>query len=228
MTMQLCDFEGGKIWLDTSANEMQALMAETRWEWRKVEYMKRYLQPGMTFADVGAFNGYFSLIAAKLVGETGRVFAFEPNADNAHRFEMNVHASGLKNILLEQVAVSDHNGTITFYLNGPYSSSIPQSESQDAAVIPCGSLDRFLNRPIDMMKIDVEGMEFAVLQGARQMILKSHPIHLLMDLHPEFGMKPNGVETFLYEHRFNLFSIRDGFAPIEHIPDSLVELLAVK
>ncbi len=234
MTMQLHDFEGGKIWLDTSANEMQALMAGTQWEWRKVDYMRRHLQPGMTFADVGAFNGYFTLIAAKLVGETGSVEAFEPDDDCFDLLVKNLIANGewknpYSRIFAHRSAVGNtEEETIILYKNEQFGWSSSIRATNETFECNHTRLDDEMLIRLDMMKIDVEGAEFAVLRGATQTLSNNHPVHILMDLHPDLGVKPDGVETFLLEHHFNLFSIRDDFAPIDRIPESLVELLAVK
>jgi FkbM family methyltransferase len=235
--MQLHDFDGGKIWLDTAASEMQALMAESCWEWRKVEYMRRHLKAGMTFVDAGAHSGYFSLQAASLVGETGQVFAFEPEPNNYFEWLLpNIGSNSYQQIMPYQIALSDRRGNYALYLgqhNGKHSlyREVIDQPSVQVRVRPLDHVleDHPFERPIDMIKIDVEGAEYDVLNGMRKTIRRSPNLHILMDLHPELGFTPSIVEAFLTrDHNFKLYSIRDDFAPIEHIPDSLVELLAVK
>lgn len=225
--MQLHDFEGGKIWLDIEASEMQALMAESRWEWRKVEYVRTHLKPGMIFADVGAFNGYFSLIAAKLVGETGGVYAFEPDMDCRAWLERNLEANGCK-VARFWMAVGASDTHISMFKGERlgWSSHIRTTNS----MFQCSQvrLDTAIQTRLDMMKIDVEGSELNVLRGAEITLFAAKHMHLLFDLHPELGVTPEGIEDFLLSRGFSLYDIRSDFAPIDHIPATLVELLAVK
>lgn len=233
--MQLHNFEGGKIWLDTSASEMQALMAETRWEWRKADYMRQHLKPGMTFVDVGAYNGYFALLAAKLVGETGQVFAFEPEPSHYEWLLSNIGRNGYSNIMPYRIALSDRRGSYPLF-KGTHDGnwSLYRANMEQAfAMVRVRPLDHVLEdhpfeRPLDMVKIDVEGAEADVLKGAIITIAKSSDLRILMDLHPDLGIKPGRVEDRLLSNGFKLFDIRSEFEPIPHIPDSLVELLAVQ
>lgn len=226
--MQLYDFEGGKIWLDPDTSTMQALMVKTQWEWRKVDYMRRHLQPGMIFADVGAFNGYFSLIAAKLVGDRGRVLAFEPDADCMTWLERNLADNGYENITVFFAAVGANEQPVSLFKGEQLGFTSVKRMTDVVFVRPQVRLDSAIQTRLDMLKIDVEGSELNVLRGAEITLFAAKHIHLLMDLHPELGVTPGGVEDFLLSRGFSLYSIRDEFAPIDHIPDSLVELLAVK
>lgn len=235
--MQLYDFEGGRIWLDTEASEMQSLMAQTRWEWRKVDYMRSHLKAGMTFVDAGAHSGYFSLLAATLVGASGQVFAFEPEPNNYFEWLLpNISQNDYGHIMPYRIALSDRRGTYELFLgqhNGKHS-LYRETVDQSSVQVRVRPLDHVLEdhpfeHPIDMMKIDVEGAEYDVLNGMRDTIRRSPDLHILLDLHPELGFEPGIVEAFLiHDHNFKLYSIRDDFAPIDHIPGDLVELLAVK
>jgi FkbM family methyltransferase len=75
------------------------------------EALGRHLRPGGVFYDVGANVGFFSLIAARLVGPTGRVHAFEPVAENAAAVRENARLSGLANVVLHEVAVGRGAGS---------------------------------------------------------------------------------------------------------------------
>lgn len=226
--MQLHDFEGGKIWLDSDASTMQALMVETRWEHRKVDYMRRHLQPGMAFADVGAFNGYFTLLASKLVGEAGRVYAFEPDAECMDWLEKNLAVNDCHNVTLCFMAVGAVEQPISLFKGEQPGFTSTRRQTDTVFMRPQVRIDTAIPNRLDMMKIDVEGSELNVLRGAEITLFAARHIHILMDLHPELGVTPDGVEDFLLSHGFSLFSIRDEFKPIDRIPGDLVELLAVK
>ena len=75
------------------------------------------LAPGGVFVDVGAHIGVYSLIAAKVVGPTGRVFAIEPQAACLTPLQTNASANGLTNIVLIPEAASDHDGATQFTAN---------------------------------------------------------------------------------------------------------------
>lgn len=226
--MQLYDFEGGKIWLDPDASTMQALMVKTQWEWRKVAYMCQYLKPGMVFADVGAFNGYFSLIASKLVGEMGKVYAFEPDLDCMDWLEKNLEANRCTNVLRYFTAVGAADQPVSMFKGEQPGWTSTTRQTNNVFVRPQVRLDTAIPTRLDMMKIDVEGSELNVLRGAEITLFAARHMHILLDLHPELGVHPGGIEDFLLSHDFKLFDIRSDFAPIERVPDSLVELLAVK
>ena len=61
-------------------------------------FMRRQLKPGMNVIDVGANIGYFTVLASKLVGDTGSVLAFEPNSENARLILLDVELNNLKNV----------------------------------------------------------------------------------------------------------------------------------
>ncbi len=228
--MQLYNFEGGQIWLDTS-DEMQRLMAETRWEWRKVGYMHTYLHPGNTFVDVGAYNGYFTLLAARMVQPGGYVVSCEAHSGNFSLLKRNAGQNSLENWLGWPLAISSEDGTATFYESktAGWSSLKDVRPNTYPTYVQTRTLDSVTyGRPVEMIKIDVEGAEFEVLQGAEKTLAISPHISILLDLHPELGARPEPVEQFLLERGFRLFDIRTNFARIDHIPATLVELLAVK
>jgi FkbM family methyltransferase len=144
--------------------------------------MQAFLMPGMTFVDVGANIGYYTLLAARAVRDVGRVYAFEPNAAIRPRLEENLRL----NQLLDSVQVYPHavtraSGQIRFYPsitpdNSGVSSILPGAgRSDEGEVISCMSLDDFRaalpgSRRIDLMKIDVEGAELEVLAGAGRIL----------------------------------------------------------
>src|SRR5215831_622069 len=73
--------------------------------------LERFLKPGMTFVDGGANTGVFSFTAARLVGETGRVLAFEPGGSCYSALQRSVELNGFRHVTLRQQALSDHSGT---------------------------------------------------------------------------------------------------------------------
>lgn len=147
------------------------------------------LRPGMVAVDVGANIGYYALLEARLVGKHGRVIAIEPVPENARVFLQNVVANGYSNITFRQTAISDRVGRLPLRLspksNWHSLSDVPWP-TRELFVDVC-TLDRLLHREtlpsVDLVRMDLEGHELAVINGMRETIEKYHP-RLLIELHP--------------------------------------------
>ncbi len=133
------------------------------------DFLKTYLKEGMVFADVGANIGSHAINAARLVGKTGSVFAFEADPDTYRLLAGNIQSNGLRNIELRQTCVSDHVGTLSFYKHKDSAkSSIVDRGEKLSVTLPSDTLDNLIpaNAKIDVLKVDVEGAELSVLRGA--------------------------------------------------------------
>ena len=139
------------------------------------------LAPGGVFIDVGAHIGVYSLIAAQVVGPTGRVFAIEPQSACLTPLHTNASANGLTNIVLIPAAASDHDGATQFTAN-PRSMGGMVAEHGELAVRSL-RLETFARehnlRAIDLVKLDAAGNEYAILQGAGE-LLREHRIGALL------------------------------------------------
>ncbi len=150
------------------------------------------IRPGACFYDIGAHVGFFSLIAARLVGMHGCVVAIEPDPENAARLRTNVERNGMANIRVVEGAVWGTTGEVGF-LRASGSSSRSQGcvggrRAPDHEVIQVSaiSVDDLVfvygERRPDLIKIDVEGGERMVLQGARRVLAEVRP-KLLCEVH---------------------------------------------
>ena len=152
------------------------------------EVLKKILKPGMIFVDVGANIGYFSLIAAKLIGDSGEVFAFEPDKNNFSLLQKNINVNGYKNITAIKKAVSDKVGTAKFYLEKENlcAHSLTPKINCDFIEIEMISLDEyFKDKKINVVKIDVEGMEPAVLSGMEKLIKANESMAIITEYYPK-------------------------------------------
>lgn len=222
------DFIGGKMWLDPEASEFEALMAASRWEWRKVDLLKQHIKPGSTFVDAGAHWGYFSLIACKL---GARVIAIEPERDtNFSQLCRNFTENAGYQYECWPVALWNEEALLPMfegYSTGTH--SLVKQYAGNERRVQTKTLDSILaRRTVDVVKMDVEGAEVQALEGALDTLLRAGQMVLVMDLHPELGVKTDEVGQLLRGCGFNLFDIRSGNLPIVHVPDTLVELLATK
>ncbi len=142
------------------------------------DVLRRWLRPGDTFIDVGAHIGYFSLCAAKLVGPQGVVLAIEPDPENFARLQANVTRNDLVHIVRPlRAAVGSAGGEVLFHRASPSSSRVGghvvrQVEGGGECMrVPLLRLDDWDSgiKP-RTIKVDVEGAEVEVLQGASRII----------------------------------------------------------
>src|SRR5262249_50724226 len=133
---------------------------------------------------VGANVGHYTLAFSRLVGPRGRVFAFEPIAATFALLSANVRLSPFDNVTLFNLAASDASQMVNMEIPAEggtpdyYRARINRG-GQGQAIFSC-SLDALEFPPIQLVKIDVEGHEMAVLQGMRKLLARDHP-HLIVE-----------------------------------------------
>lgn len=169
------------------------------WEPEVVRSIQDHVHPGTRVLDIGAQSGFYSLLLSRLVGPEGMVFAFEPLPANFRILEENLSLNSIQNVMIRREAVSDLSGNIIFEFPREEVSLIagPLLESDNLATfqVPAISLDDFVRdtgRPIQFIKMDVEGAETAVLRGAVQTLKAFHP-SMVIELHhdlPQDGLHP--------------------------------------
>jgi FkbM family methyltransferase len=140
---------------------------------------QRYCKPGMTVVDVGANVGYYSLLASKLVGPSGRVIALEPNSENCRLLLSSLRLAGITNVELIPVACDRATGWA--YYSTHVGSNGGLVDDQDllahpGVVVPTFRLDDIVESPVGLLKMDVEGAEARVVAGATRLIESSRPI----------------------------------------------------
>jgi FkbM family methyltransferase len=155
------------------------------------EALRRSVAPGMTVFDVGSDIGFFSILSAGLAGPAGRVEAFEPVAASAEAVAVNAALNGFENVSVHRVAVSDHAGRETLLVQVEHSWSHlvdrgPHANTRERIPVEVISLDERIAAgalpPPDVVKIDVEGSEGAVLRGLSR-TLRTRPVVVICELH---------------------------------------------
>lgn len=170
-------------------------------EIRLARFLIQHLESQDTFVDVGAHYGYFSLLAAKLVGKAGKVYSFEAAPTTYKILDKNQRLSN--NITILNRAVSDEEANLVFYefpnLYSEYNSlHIEQFDQEDwfeeyqpkAITVKSMILDQFLSKENSrpkVIKIDVEGAEYKVIKGLQQTLSMHDPIVVLEYLSDERG-----------------------------------------
>jgi len=179
------------------------------------QVLRSCIKPGGTCVDVGANIGIMTALMAKLVGPSGKVFAFEPHPSNGVRIESTLRMCRVRDrVELNQVAVSDGTcHTLQLYAGRRHSHSEWNTTGFDAdgkpaeavMAVPAVSLDAVIpsHQRIDLIKIDVEGAESQVLAGMKQILMRWHPI-LVIECHSEENWK---ACADLSAHGYQLFDM---------------------
>ncbi|MDQ2803103.1 MAG: FkbM family methyltransferase, partial [Pseudomonadota bacterium] len=122
---------------------------------------RRLLRPGMAVLDIGANIGYFSMLAAALVGPHGHVLAIEPNPLNARLLEASRRINGFAQVTLMQVAAGAEPGLLVLHTSHSTGTTSDLADGLDAILsaetVPAIPPDRLVSRRIDFIKIDVDG-----------------------------------------------------------------------
>ena len=156
------------------------------------DLVKRELKQGDVFVDVGANIGYFTVMAAKLVGDRGHVYAFEPNPFSFEILKRNVETNGLHNITIEKKAVGNFSGRIELWSDKGNTYAWKEG-ARTAFSTDCVKLDDyFRGQCIDLMKIDIDGGETRALEGGKG-ILPSYLEKLIIEFWPT-GFKQQNID----------------------------------
>ena len=140
--------------------------------------------------DIGANVGYYTLLAARLVGPSGMVYAFEPERSNFQLLVENITLNRYRNVVPVEKAVSNTCGRTELFLDpenfGAHSLSPQCCDTRSKPVtVETVTLDNFLRRThdmhVDVIKIDVQGAEGLALEGARQMLAANPQLTIFME-----------------------------------------------
>ncbi len=189
--------EGVTMSLDPRSTLTRTLVLKNSYEEGTTGLIKSLVKPGMIVMDVGANIGYYSLIMAGLVGEGGKVFAFEPAPDTFSFLTENIGINSAYNVIPLRMAASDFSGTARLYLaKDPCGHRLLEAAGQDALPVEVTTVDEVLGsagRLLDLIKIDVEGAEMSVIRGMKKTIQKSENLRVIMEFCPAH-LRQNGVE----------------------------------
>lgn len=197
----------------------------------QLKVLASLLQPGGVFVDLGANQGEFTVFAASLVGEHGRVFAFEPSAVMQQRLLNNVSLNGFVQVCIEPMAVADKPGSLTLftpteaYEDGTTHDGLPTLYAQtntntaatsaiDVEVTTLDDWQRSRNvARVDVIKMDIEGAELPALQGGLGLIQRFRPV-LIIELNEvtsiAAGYTMHDLAVWLLAQNYELQLIEDG------------------
>jgi FkbM family methyltransferase len=215
------------------------LFLEGIWEPEETAFIRHFLRSGMTFVDIGANLGYYTVLASENVGLSGRVFAFEPDRRNFKLLNKNVSLNQCHNVTVENKAISDRPQEIQLYRSPSnfgdhriyavrtHESSAQENHRSRVSVSATSLDDYFREMParIDFVKMDVQGAEYAALLGMKRLLTVNQQVVLMTEYWPS-GLSQAGASPshFLNEARqlgFRLFQLTKAI-PKEMTPDEIL------
>jgi FkbM family methyltransferase len=183
--------------------------------------MRRLLQPGDVFIDVGSNVGYFSVIGAQVVGRQGEIHAFEPDRKICGYLKESIAANSLTNLFANEAALWSQPGTLSFAAqrDSGFSHLDPNGirpEGDAPVLVRAQTLDRYIQssvkRPVKLLKIDVEGAEYDVLLGMIETLQSQSPFLIVETVDwslARFGRTVEQLFSLLCEHNYKAYDL-DG------------------
>ncbi|WP_045221197.1 FkbM family methyltransferase [Desulfonatronum thioautotrophicum] len=173
-------------------------LEQENWFEQELELVRQYLKPGMIALDIGSCFGAYALPMAALVGEQGQVFAFEPNENCCRYLEKSKKANRLDNLHVIRKAVADcsQSSFINEAISPEFSSvsSIPDRMKQEVKSLSLDNWWKKNDHPnVDLLKVDVNGHEPIVINGAKKLLTKTSPL-IIFSLNSPFSLQPKDLQ----------------------------------
>jgi FkbM family methyltransferase len=170
------------------------------------DILKKNIKKGDTVVDAGAHIGYFTIILSDLVGNDGKVIAFEPNPTTFSILKKNIETNNLSNVILEPLALSNTESEEYIQEDDQSAGSTIYKNCSDGIKIKTITLDKYFNdKEINFIKIDVQGSEFNILNGGIKTFTKKPKC--IIEIHPTIfdskGKKVSSKEVINMLKKFN-------------------------
>ena len=207
--------DGLKIYVNNSSTTTVNFLDQ--YIFREYELSPHYIpQKGCTVLDVGAHVGLYSLKASKLIGKQGSIIAFEPNPIAYYWFLRNMALNRINNFKVYPIALANYNGFSDLYIitKGNMGAStlfidhlkkVQDMREHRVIKVPVITLDNFASKSlknlkeIDVMKLDVEGAELAVLRGSENLLQRGFIKKLIIEVHKDMVQKV-AIKEFLSKY----------------------------
>jgi len=167
----------GKFCIEKNTEDLikSTLKGQRLWEPEIVDQFKKYVHAGDLVVDAGAYIGEHTMQLARLVGPAGQVIAFEPQRDIYDELLVNLDLNHMDNVRAEFAALGNTNARVT--MNAPSEGNAGATKvGKGGNLVELRTLDSYKLDKVAFMKIDVEGFEYELLEGAKQTIARDHPI----------------------------------------------------
>lgn len=209
----------GTFWVDPLSNFGQQLIERGEYEAAMATVLDRYVFPGAVFVDLGANEGYFSILASKSGGPTGKVYAIEPQARCQEVIRENCRLNQCANVSIIPVAVSDHAGQLILNLHpatntGATSIWRTARSSIRTSLVECMTLHAALDaekiNAVHLLKIDIEGAEYEAVLGSPEVFNSGLVKVIALEYHPDTlsrrGLQAVTIHDFLLKAGYTLDS----------------------
>ncbi|MFI5704064.1 FkbM family methyltransferase [Streptomyces xanthochromogenes] len=217
---------GARFAVDTQDLIQRYLYLFGVWEPHMTHWLRERLRPGDVFVDVGANIGAFSMLASRLVGETGRVIAIEASPEFHRRVLQHVELNGCSNVRAVNIAVADSRKTLTFVLassknmgaNSIVPFGGPAESTFEMAALPLSEVLRADEiAKARVIKIDVEGAEGGVIRGLAPVLGDLRPdVEIAVEVTPErMTQLSDSVEELMVvmqKHGFNAYRLVNDYS----------------
>ena len=167
-----------------------------------IKVFRKHLKRRMTFLDLGANIGFYTFLARSIIGEKGRVIAFEPYPRNAELVKASIRENNYNNVTLVEAAVSDKDGKSSLYLSPDESSenSLLELNFQNSITVDVVTLNNFFEKKIkdtkvDFIKMDIEGSEYRAFQGMSKLISCNEEMTIMLEFWPN-GLRRNNQNPY--------------------------------
>lgn len=183
-----------------------------------VEIMKKILKKGMHVVEVGANIGYFVLQEHIILGNTGKLYAIEPNPMSVEYLEKNVKINSMKNVKVMNIGVGDQSGEMTFLMSKKWNLSRFQNEKKTSTTdilkeipVKIKTLDSlFANKKVNFIRTDIEGYEYQMIKGAQKVLSNNQDLIIFLEFHPYMMKKKQRKEMAIILKK-NGFKIKTAF-----------------
>lgn len=183
----------------------------------ELTYLDKFVKPGETFVDAGANCGVYTLAAAGITGKQGRVLSFEPGREVFAALQRSVSSNDWPQVKVFEFGLSNEEATVQLYAHphGASSFSLGKTEGMEAASsIRVRKLDDVLDEEqverVDCIKMDVEGAEEMIMQGAVRLFERCKP-RVIFEINTRaiaaLGLKTDGVWRFLEARGYKFYTI---------------------
>lgn len=183
----------GFFFVDPVSNFGAAIIQKNEYEPIMTETLEYYLKPSSVFIDIGANEGYFSVVANRIVENSGRVISVEPQRRLKPILEKNFEINGIQNVELLNVAISDSKGIATIYISPDINTGSTALTQSTRYSLPTESIDtitlsdlftKFSIEYADLMKMDIEGFEYEAILGSPELFREQRIGTIALELHP--------------------------------------------
>lgn len=224
--------------LDLSKQMGSAIYWRGAHDWAPIFAMEKIVQPSNTVIDIGANQGEYTLWAARKTGPNGHVYAFEPLSGMFAQLLENIHLNeGFPSFVTAiPLGLSNQSGRLKLYSNNLHNEGVntlyPTSTSESTFLeeISLSTLDQEVEKwgikKIDFIKIDVEGAELYVLQGATHTLKRFQPV-LFLEINESAcksaGYSSSEIFSLLKSlgYNFERIGLRGKISPLDlhHLPE---------